>query len=292
MISITQRLPLTIVSGFLGAGKTTLVNRLLAEDHGLRLMVIVNDFGAINIDAGLIRDRGAQTIELQNGCICCSTEGDLFAALNAALDHVPRPDHLLVETSGIADPAAIAQTAIAEPEISYGGILTLVDALNAPTLLDDPLLAPQVVQQIRAGDLVLVTKTEAPDPAFLARLRDLGARAPAPLTEAPLAPLLFGMVPLPGRQAPAPHPAYVSWSHVSDRPIGREAMGARLAERPAGLYRMKGTVLTDAGAYALDVVGQHVEARRTRAERTELVGLGPRDRISTAEIDAWWRGEG
>ncbi|MCB1341011.1 MAG: GTP-binding protein [Pseudooceanicola sp.] len=278
-----------MVSGYLGAGKTTLINRLLGEDHGLRLAVVVNDFGAVNIDEGLIRERGGQTVGLHNGCICCAAEGDLFAAMDRALSLKPRPDHLVVETSGIADPAAIAQAAIADPEISYGGILTLVDVLNAPALLEDPLLGPQVVQQVRAGDLVLVTKGD--DPALMARLRTLGARAPAPLADAPLAPLLFGMVPLPNRQAPAPHPSYVAWSHSSDRPIGRAVMGARLESRPAGVYRMKGTVLTDDGAYALDVVGAHVEARRSRADRTELVALGPRDRVSVAEIEDWWSGK-
>ena len=146
-----MRLPLTILSGYLGAGKTTLINRLLAEDHGLNLMVIVNDFGSVNIDAALIAEATDQTIALTNGCVCCSMEADLFMALNAALDRDPRPDHLIVEASGIADPAAIAAAAIAEPEIGYGGILTLVDALNIDAQLADPELAPQITQQIAAG---------------------------------------------------------------------------------------------------------------------------------------------
>lgn len=291
MTGALSRMPLTIVSGFLGAGKTTLINRLLAEDHGLRLVVIVNDFGSVNIDAALIRQSGAQTVDLTNGCVCCSMEGDLFMAMDSALSRVPRPDHLVVETSGIADPAAIAQAAIADPEISYGGILTLVDALNAPALLDDPLMGPQVAQQIRAADLVLLTKCETLDPDLAIRLKSLGARAPMPLSEAPLAPLLFGMIPLPKGPATSAHPAYVAWSHVSDQPISRATMGARLESRPPGLFRIKGTVLTDDGSYDLHVVGQHVDARRTRSTRTELVGLGPKDRISVDEIDRWWQGK-
>ena len=290
MTGALSRMPLTIVSGFLGAGKTTLINRLLSEDHGLRLAVIVNDFGSVNIDAALIRQSGAHTVDLNNGCVCCSMEGDLFMAMDAALSREPRPDHLIVETSGIADPAAIAQAAIADPEISYGGILTLVDALNAPALLEDPLMGPQVSQQIRAADLVLMTKCDTPADDLMARLKSLGARAPMPLSDAPLAPLLFGMVPLPKGPVASAHPAYVAWSHTSDQPISRAEMGARLESRPPGLYRLKGTVLTDDGAYDLHVVGQHVEARRTGGTRTELVGLGPKDRISVTDIDRWWQG--
>ena len=286
-----MRLPLTILSGYLGAGKTTLINRLLAEDHGLNLMVIVNDFGSVNIDAALIAEATDQTIALTNGCVCCSMEADLFMALNAALDRDPRPDHLIVEASGIADPAAIAAAAIAEPEIAYGGILTLVDALNIQAQLADPELAPQITQQIAAGDLTLITKTDSADPELIARLKALGARNPAPLGDVPLAPLLFDMVPLPRSPRPAPHPAYASWHHDSDTPISRAKMGDRLAARPEGLYRLKGTVLTDDGAYRIHVTGQHVEAKRTRAERTNLVGLGLASRIDATEIEAWWQGD-
>ncbi|MEY8840033.1 GTP-binding protein, partial [Cribrihabitans sp. XS_ASV171] len=130
-----MRLPLTVVSGYLGAGKTTLINRLLAEDHGLRLLVMVNDFGAINIDAALIAAQGDDTIALTNGCVCCTMGADLFMALGDALDRRPRPDHLVIEASGIADPAAIANAAKAEPELSYAGIVTLVDGENGATLL-------------------------------------------------------------------------------------------------------------------------------------------------------------
>ena len=178
---------------------------------------------------------------------------------------------------------------IADPEISYGGIVTLVDALNAPDLLDDPHLGPQVAQQIRVADLVLVTKTGEPEPALMERLAGIG-RPPVVLGQAPLAPLLFGMVPLPGGKLRVGHPAYVSWSHSSDQPVSREALGALLERRPAGLYRLKGFVLTEDGGYELHVVGQYVEARRAKAERTVLVGLGPAARISAGEIEEWWAG--
>lgn len=285
------RLPLTVISGYLGAGKTTLINRLLAEDHGLRLLVLVNDFGAINIDQALIAQSGDDTIALTNGCVCCTMGADLFMALGDALDREPRPDHLIVEASGIADPAAIANAAIAEPELIYAGIVTLVDGLNGDGLLTDDLIAPQVEQQITAADLVLITRTDQPDPDLAARLAALPARTPRVLGDEPLAPLLFDLMPLPrGGLTTAAHPAYASWQHDSDRVIGRRAMGDLLQHRPEGLYRLKGFVQTDDGAYEVHVVGQYVQARRTQANRTTLVGLGPADRITRDEIEAWWSG--
>lgn len=281
-------LPLTIISGYLGAGKTTLINRLLAEDHGMNLMVIVNDFGAINIDAALIEQADEDMIALTNGCICCTMDADLFMALNAALDRHPRPDYLIVESSGVADPAAIAAAAISEREIGYGGIITLVDALNAPSLLADPIVAPQVEQQIKAADMVLITKSENQDPALFDQLTSLGARNPAPLDDRPLAPLLFDLVPLPRSHAPAPHPAYTRWQHDSDQSVDRATMGEKLASRPEGMYRLKGFIKTDDGGYAVHVVGQYVEARRAQTDRTTLVGLGPADRISSEDIENWW----
>lgn len=285
------RLPLTVISGYLGAGKTTLINRLLAEDHGLRLLVLVNDFGAINIDQALIELAGDDTIALTNGCVCCTMGSDLFMALGDALDRVPRPDHLIIEASGIADPAAIANAAIAEPDLSYAGIISLVDGLNGAALLDDELIAPQVAQQITAADLVLLTKTDTPDPEFKARLNALPARNLTQLSDDPLAPLLFDLVPLPrGGLRTAPHPAYASWQHDSDRIVERRAMGTLLENRPDGLYRLKGFVQTDDGAYEVHVVGRYVHARRAQADRTVLVGLGPADRITTDQIEAWWTG--
>ncbi|MGR3802603.1 CobW family GTP-binding protein [Marinibacterium profundimaris] len=282
------RLPLTVISGYLGAGKTTLINRLLAEDHGLKLMIMVNDFGAINIDDALISARGDDTVALTNGCVCCTMGADLFMALGDVLDRPDRPDHLVIEASGIADPAAIAEAARAEPEMIYGGIVTLVDALNAPTLLDDPLIAPQVEQQIASADLVLVTKCDAIPDDLSARLKSIGARTPTLPGAAPLADLLFGITPLPGTRPRAAHPAYAAWQHDSDTVLDRRALGDKLNGRPEGLYRLKGFVQTTDGAYEIHAVGRYLEAKRTQAARTTLVGLGPADRISRDEIEAWW----
>ncbi len=285
---IGDRLPITVLSGYLGAGKTTLVNRLLKEDHGKRLMVLVNDFGAVNIDADLLSNCGANTMALTNGCVCCSLEGDLFDALNTVMDMSPRPEHLIVETSGIADPASIAAAAIAEPSLSYAGIVTLVDALNFDDLMRDPEVGPQVKNQVSAADLVLISRCPE-NPDVLERLADLGARMPMALPDGPVANLLLDLVPMPKGRAPVSHPAYVSWAHQSHTTVNRERLGEKLANRPTGLYRMKGTVLTDDGGYEIHVVGQFVQARRKRdATETRLGGLGPASQVSKQEIENWW----
>ena len=213
---------------------------------------------------------------------------DLFMALNQVLDSPDRPDHLIIEASGIADPVAIAQALRGEPELGYAGIVTLVDGQNIDALLDDPLVAPQVTQQITGADLVLLTKTTELDTGLAVQLQSIGARPPMLAGAAPLSDLLFDLVPLPRGATPAAHPAYAAWQHDSDRVLDRRALGEKLENRPAGLYRLKGFVLTGDGAYEIHCVGRFLEARRTRADRTTLVGLGPADRISPDEIEAWW----
>ena len=109
-------LPMIVISGYLGAGKTTLINRLLRAARGQRIMVLVNDFGAINIDADLLQRAAEDTLTLTNGCICCTMGADLFLALGDALDRRPRPDLLVIEASGVAHPRNIAEAAKAEPD--------------------------------------------------------------------------------------------------------------------------------------------------------------------------------
>lgn len=283
-----RRLPVTIISGYLGAGKTSLINRLMAEDHGLKLAVIVNDFGAVNIDAELIGNAEADTIALSNGCICCTMGTDLAMTLRQIAQRASQPCHLIIEASGISDPIAITNTVMAESGFSYAGIITLVDGENAHALFDDEDIAPQLTQQIRAADLTLVSKCETLEADLAERLKDMGARTPTVLNGAPVSDLLLDVVPLPKGRTVTVHPAYATWHHQSKEPLDRRALGEKLANRPTGLYRMKGYVLTSGGAYQLHIVGRHVEARHCDAEETVLVGLGLADRISPQQIDAWW----
>ncbi|MFK7835407.1 MAG: GTP-binding protein [Sulfitobacter sp.] len=285
-----KRLPLSVISGYLGAGKTTLINRLLAEDHGLNLMVMVNDFGAINIDEALISRQDKDVIALTNGCVCCTMGADLYIALGDALDRRPRPDHLIIEASGIADPMAIAGAAIAEPEMSYAGIVTLVDGQNITTLLADEMIAPQVLQQIKAADMTVLTKVNAPSDALVAAFEAQGVALPEHLADGSIADLLLNVLPKPRAGTAKGHAVYASWQHQRDDTLSRAALDQKLAARPAHLFRLKGFVRTDGGPVEVHVVGKNVDVIPAEGEQTTtLVGLGLAARITSEEIENWWR---
>ena len=153
-------IPLTILSGFLGAGKTTLVNRLLANPEGRRIVVIVNDFGSIDIDAQLIRARTASTISLANGCACCTVAGDLTRTLVDIAQSSEPADAVLLEASGLADPSGIAQVALANPAMRLDGVVTLVDAETFARLSDDADVGALLASQIATADLVILNKID------------------------------------------------------------------------------------------------------------------------------------
>src|SRR3954451_13299303 len=151
--------PILLVTGFLGAGKTTVVNHLLAHAEGRRIAAVVNDFGAINIDAELIAGASDGVVSLANGCICCSLEGDLLRTLAALLRRNPKPDTIVIETSGVADPTDIVRN-LMDPvilrEALLETVLCVMDATASPAALGDALLR----SQLRAADLVGLSKID------------------------------------------------------------------------------------------------------------------------------------
>ncbi|MDI4235575.1 GTP-binding protein [Bradyrhizobium sp. Arg237L] len=156
----TVSLPLTIVSGFLGSGKTTLVNRLLSEPGGRRIAVLVNDFAAVNIDEELIRFQSEDTIGLTNGCACCSINGDLVNAIQRLIERKEPPDAIVLEASGLADPRGIAQVALANPAIRLDAILTLVDCETFPERIRDERTRPTMLAQLSAADIIVMSKSD------------------------------------------------------------------------------------------------------------------------------------
>ena len=283
-------LPMTVISGYLGAGKTTFINRLLAADHGLKLMILVNDFGAINIDAALLASQDEDTIALTNGCVCCTMGSDLFLAIGDALDRRPRPDHLIVEASGVADPLRIANAARAEPDMRYAGIVTLVDGQAFDGLARDPLIGAQVRDQVTRADLVIITK-EVPD-GLEARLVELSN---VPILQNLDSSMVLGLVVSDLELANsteyiANHPDYTAWVSEKVTGINMAALRTVLTSRPTGLFRVKGTVVDGLGvAWGVQVVGQNIEITLTTASyRPAIVGIGLSSRVDTKEIDAWW----
>jgi len=288
-----KRLPLTVIAGYLGAGKTTLINRLLAEPHGARLMVLVNDFGAINIDAELLESADEDTLTLSNGCVCCTIGGDLFMAIGDALDRVPRPDHLVIEASGVAQPAKIANAALAERELLYSGIVTVVDALNYPALARDSLVGEQVKTQVREADLVLLAKGESAGLKLELTVLS-GAPVMALEEDLPLAELLLERSehagPVAGGSA---HPAYQSWSCEEARVFERAHLLNKLAARPAGVYRIKGRLRGESGGLELHVVGGQVSVRDCAQPKAgQIVAIGPKAALSADDIERWWAADG
>ena len=191
--------PILLVTGFLGAGKTTVVNHLLAHAQGRRIAAVVNDFGAINIDAELIAGASDGVVSLANGCICCTLEGDLLRTLANLLRRDPQPEFIVIETSGVADPADIVRN-LMDPviwqEAPLETVVCVVDATMPAAKLDDDAL---LRSQLRAADIVAFSKVDLADAADRARLRDAvqALRPAAVMVDAPHgevpAALLFPM---------------------------------------------------------------------------------------------------
>ena len=243
--------PVVLVTGFLGAGKTTLVNHMLRHADGRRIAALVNDFGAINIDAELIGAAADGVVSLANGCICCTLEGDLLRTLAAVLRRDPRPDAGVIEASGVADPAGVVRSLL-DPEVWRNAPLeTVVCVADAarPDLLDDPLFRAQVA----AADVLALSKCDAaPDaPAFRARLH--GLKPAAVLVEAAHGALpldvLFSPEPPAARQPVRTGPfadRFESLSWTAARPVTLPRFAAALERLAPRLVRAKG-VLAVAG---------------------------------------------
>lgn len=167
--------PMVVVGGYLGAGKTTMLNRLLANGEGRRITLLVNDFGEINIDAVLVRSRSDDVIQLENGCICCSIGGRLAAALVEIGQREKRPDLLVIEASGVSDPQRIAQVGLLDAALRLNGVVVAVDAESVFERLADPLVGDMVRRQITGASAVVLTKADLAGPAGLERARALMA---------------------------------------------------------------------------------------------------------------------
>lgn len=254
-------IPVTLVSGFLGAGKTTLLNRLLQAEHGLRMAVLVNDFGAVNIDSQLIVRQTQTTISLANGCICCTVESDLIEQLEQLLhDRHHAPQHIVIEASGVSNPAKIANT-LRYPQfrqrLAIDAIVTVVDAEQYQTLSGD--MAQQAMEQLDVADIIVLNKVDLVDAErlqalkarwFYPRARILQARH----GDVPLQLLLGVAAHAPGLRlsrveagsrllGDSSHERiFDTWHWRSERPLHLARLRQMLAALPAEVYRAKGIV--------------------------------------------------
>ncbi|MDA9402254.1 CobW family GTP-binding protein [Bradyrhizobium sp. CCBAU 45389] len=296
--------PVLLVTGFLGAGKTTVVNHLLAHAGGRRIAAVVNDFGAINIDAELIAGASDGVVSLADGCICCSLEGDLLRTLATLLRRDPRPEYIVIETSGVADPADIVRN-LMDPvilrEAPLETVLCVIDAGTPPSRLDDALLR----SQLRVADIVALSKLDLAEEGAAGRMREAirALRVPAVVVEAnhgeiPSA-LLF---PATADRAPAPRepgpkrPAeerFETLSWISDHPISLPRLQQAIGRLAPKLARAKGLfetveqpgrqmVFQFAGGRATLAPG---EAPPAGVPRTRIVFIAELGVLSQAELD-------
>jgi len=188
MSLLENRLPVTVITGYLGSGKTTLVNHILTANHGKRIAVIENEFGEVGIDDALVIDAEEEIFEMNNGCICCTVRGDLIRILGNLMKRKDKFDYILVETTGLADPAPVAQTFFVDDEVrsqlKLDAIVTVVDAKHLIQHLDDEKeegVENEAIEQLAFADRVLLNKvdlvTDVERKEVIRRIRLINANA-------------------------------------------------------------------------------------------------------------------
>lgn len=306
-------IPLTVIGGFLGAGKTTLVNSILAQSEARHLAVLVNDFGALSIDAALISARGARTISLTNGCVCCTLVGGLTQALMDVLELDPSPDHVLVEASGVGDPQRIAQVARADRSFAEDATVVVVAADQVETLASDRYVGDTVLRQLEGADLIILNKRDLVSEARAQEtLRWLRAISPgAQIIEAVNASLPRDIVLGPAtrnlvasdriagsvnerifaRQHGAHSQEFTARTFCCSEPIAEGALRRALDVLPDAVLRAKGLVRFESAPHIqqlVQAVGRHwaisIAPKGVAAAESLLVIIAATDALATADL--------
>jgi len=323
---MNKPIPVTILTGFLGAGKTTLLNNILHSDHGLRIAVLVNDFGSINIDSQLVVDVDQDdTIELSNGCICCTIRGDLVQAMLNILERDEPPEYIIIEASGVSDPLEISIT-FRLPELQSAifvdSILTVVDAEQVLSLSkENEVLA---VLQVGAADIVILNKVDLVDEEHLIKVN---AWIRSIIKNARIIAATYGNVPLelilgvgsfdPQRfsdehraeihvhdvdETPDHHHdhglLYHTWNWQSDVPLSLKKVQKAVEKLPIDVYRAKGFLYLaddETRPGILHVVGKRAsiswgESWHNRQPQSQIVFIKEADSINSEALNTLFDG--
>jgi G3E family GTPase len=317
---MSNKLPFTVIGGYLGAGKTTLLNHLLTNTQGLRIAALVNDFGSINIDADLIRSHAGDTLNLANGCMCCSITDNFAVAVGQIRNRADEFDRIVVEASGVADPGKIAQYGQMY-QLPLDGILVVADAEQVRTQAANKYVGDTVMRQFVQADLILLNKTDLVSPEDLASLRtwlaQLAPRTPVIESVQSQVPIevLLGSHESHNHEAPLHEHRYEShheyhehhqthahafetWTIKRSHPLTRQDLDRFAKGLGEEIYRAKGFV------YLQDdpdrrYVYQQVGARWSlepdvawdRAPQTQLVVIGRRGATHPEAIAAFFTAE-
>jgi G3E family GTPase len=304
-VPAAERLPVTVLTGYLGAGKTTLLNRILTHEHGLKVAVIVNEFGEVGIDNQLVVDADEEIFEMNNGCICCTVRGDLIRIIGNLMKRRDRFDHLVIETTGLADPAPVIQTFFVDEdlrdELRLDAVVTLVDLKHVGQHWE----AEEVQEQLAFADVLVLNKADLVSDTERAtierRVRAINPvarlltshKADVPIQE------LLGVEAFELERALSLDPGFLAEEHahehddavgsvalVEERPMDLEKLGRWLsdlvAERGPDLFRMKGIIQLqgEARRYVFQSVHMLLDGdfdrpwKAAEPRRTELVIIG------------------